>query len=75
VAFSDNMGIRVGTSDQDLQSVVRTGELIGRKVLSGLSMSPSGSSELDLNERAVVWIGTFQPSGRAVVLSRILGRD
>ena len=67
VDFSNNMGIWVGTSDADLQLVVRTGEVIDGKVLMRL---PSGLGQFDMNDDAIVWIGTFPSRSTAVVFSR-----
>jgi hypothetical protein len=71
VDFTNNMGIWIGTSDEDLQLVVRTGEVIGGRLLTRLPTDPSGLSQFDLNEDAVVWIGNFQGNVRAIVFSRI----
>ena len=68
VDFSNNLGIWIGTSDEDLQLVARTGDVIGGKVLTSF---PSVRNGLDVNENSVVWVGNFGPA-RAVVLSRIL---
>jgi hypothetical protein len=46
VDVSNNMGIWVGTSDADLQLVVRTGQMMGGKVLMRL---PSGFGQFDTN--------------------------
>lgn len=73
VNASNNAGIWVGTSDQDLQLVVRTGDVIDGKVLTRLPQFGLGS-QLDLNENSVLWVGTFG-TAKAVVLSRILGND
>ncbi len=76
VDFSNNVGIWVGTSDKDLQLVVRTGELIGGKVLTRLVTSNDVGNPFDMNEDGVVWIGSFQPSGAAVVFSsRMIGEN
>ena len=53
VDFCNNMGISVGTSDADLQLVVRTGQVIDGKVLMRL---PSGLGQFDMNDDAIVWI-------------------
>jgi hypothetical protein len=74
VDFSNNMGIWVGTAEGDLRLVVRTGEVIGGSVLTGLPIVVGGNSEFDMNENAVVWIGNFQSPARAIVLSRIIGK-
>ena len=71
VNTSNNAGIWIGTSDEDLQLVVRTGDVIEGKVLTRLPQISQGS-QLDINENSVVWVGTFGIS-KAVVLSRILG--
>jgi len=71
VNFTNNMGIWIGTSDEDLQLVVRTGEVIGGKVLTRLPTDMAGLSQFDMNQDAVVWIGSFQPNTRAIVFSRI----
>jgi hypothetical protein len=75
VDFTNNMGIWIGTSDEDLQLVVRTGEIIDGKVLTRLPTDTSGLSQFDMNENAVVWIGTFRSTVRAIVFSRIGAED
>jgi len=72
VDTTNSKGIWVGTSDQDLQLVVRTGDVVGGKVLTNL---PSGFGQLDMNSTAVAWIGTFPSRATAVVLSRINADD
>jgi len=67
VNVSNNLGIWVGTSDEDLQLVARTGDIIGGKVLTNFQ---SVGNPLDVNENAVVWVGNFG-AARAVVLSRV----
>ena len=67
VDVSNNMGIWVGTSDADLQLVVRTGQTIGGKLLMRL---PNGLGQFDMNEDAIAWIGTFPSRNTAVVVSR-----
>ena len=66
VDSSNNMGIWVGTSDADLQLVVRTGETIGGKVLTRL---PNQFGQFDMNDDGVVWIGRFAGNTSAVVFS------
>jgi hypothetical protein len=68
VDTTNSKGIWVGTSDQDLQLVVRAGDVVGGKVLTNL---PSGLGQLDMNSTALAWIGTFPSRATAVVLSRI----
>ena len=75
VDFSNNMGIWIGTSDEDLQLVVRTGEVIDGNVLTGLPTDSAGFNEFDMNQNALVWIGSFQSTGRAVVFSQIVGKN
>jgi hypothetical protein len=75
VDSSNNMGIWIGNSDDDLQLVVRTGEIIAGHVLTGLPTGVSGFNQFDMNQNAVVWIGGFQPTARAIVFSQIIGRN
>jgi hypothetical protein len=75
VDSSNNMGIWIGTSDEDLQLVVRTGEVIGGKVLTLLPIFGFAfGNQFDINENDVLWIGNFG-SAKATVLSRILGEN
>jgi hypothetical protein len=73
VDSSNNKGIWVGTSDEDLQLVVRTGEVIGGKALTRLPQFGQGN-QFDMNENGVLWIGSFGPT-KAVVFSRVLGEN
>jgi hypothetical protein len=75
VDSTNNMGIWVGTSVEDLQLVVRTGDVIGGNVLKSVPFQ-SGliSQQFGMNENGVLWIGGFQ-SGKAIVFSRIVGRN
>jgi hypothetical protein len=47
--------------------VVRTGQMIGGKVLMRL---PSGFGQFDMNDDGIAWIGTFQSRVTSVVFSR-----
>lgn len=71
VNTSNNMGIWIGTSDQDLQLVVRTGDVINGKVLTRLPEVGQGN-QFDMDENGVLWVGTFGPA-KAIVYSRVLG--
>jgi len=71
VNASNNTGIWIGTSDEDLQLVVRTGDIIEGKVLTRLPQAGQGT-QLDINENSVLWVGTFG-TAKAIVLSRLLG--
>ena len=71
VNASNNLGIWIGTSDEDLQLVVRTGDIIEGKVLTRLPQAGQGR-QLEINENSVLWVGTFG-TARAIVLSRLLG--
>ena len=71
VNTSNNTGIWIGTSDEDLQLVVRTGDVIDGRVLTRLPQI-SQASQLDMNENSVLWVGTFG-TVKAVILSRVLG--
>ena len=68
VDLTNNRGIWVGTSDADLQLVVRTGQVIDGKVLTRL---PAIFGQFAMNEHGIVWIGSFGPRATAVVFSRI----
>jgi hypothetical protein len=68
---SNHRGIWVGRSDEDLQLVVRTGEVVGGRVLTRLPPSGQGH-DFDMNEHSVLWIGGFG-TARAVVLSSMPG--
>jgi hypothetical protein len=71
VDVSNNMGIWVGTSDADLQLVVRTGEVIDGKVLTRLPTVPAGLGQFEMNEDGVLWIGSFPSRATAVIFSSI----
>lgn len=77
VNTTNNLGIWIGTSDDDLQLVARTGDVIGGKVLTRLPQFDfffGGAHSFDINENGVLWVGTFG-AAKAVVFSRILGDD
>lgn len=71
VDSSNNRGIWIGTSDEDLQMVVRTGEVIGGSVLTGLPSSNQGN-RFDMNQNGVLWVGGFGPA-TAIVVTRVAG--
>ena len=76
VDSSNNMGIWVGTSEEDLQLVVRTGDVIGGNVLKSLPFQSGVISEqFGINENGVLWIGSFQSAAKAIIFSRIVGRN
>jgi hypothetical protein len=72
VDSSNNLGIWVGTSDEDLQLLVRTGEVIDGNVLTDLPFSGTSEHSLGINENHILWLGNFGPT-KAVVVSRIRG--
>lgn len=72
VDSSNNLGIWVGTSEEDLQLLVRTGEAINGKVLTDLPLNDIDLHPLGINENSVLWRGNFG-AVKAVVLSRIHG--
>ena len=75
VDSSNNMGIWIGTSDEDLQLVVRTSEVIGGNVLTLLPQFGFASgNQFDMNENGLLWIGNFGLA-KAIVFSRILGEN
>jgi hypothetical protein len=70
---SNNVGIWIGTSDEDLQLVVRTGDVIKGRVLTRLPIFAfDSSSQFDVNQNDIMWVGNFGPT-KAVVLSRVPG--
>jgi hypothetical protein len=73
VNTSNNMGIWIGTSDEDLQLVVRTGDVIGGRVLTRLPEA-GHDNQFDVNENGVLWVGTFGVA-KAIVYSRVLGDE
>lgn len=73
VNTSNNMGIWIGTSDEDLQLVVRTGDVINGRVLTRLPEVGQGN-QFDMNENGVLWVGTFG-AAKAIVYSRVLGNE
>ena len=72
VNTTNNMGIWIGKSDEDLQLVVRTGDVIQGKVLTRLPQFSQATNQFEINENDVLWVGTFGIA-KAVVLSRLLG--
>ena len=73
VDSSNNKGIWIGTSDEDLKLAVRTGDVIDGKVLTRLPQFGQ-SNQFDMNENGVLWVGGFGPT-KAVVFSRILSEN
>ena len=68
---SNNVGIWIGASDEDLQLVARTGDAIKGKVLTRLPIFGFASgSQFDMNQNDIMWIGNFGAT-KAVVLSRV----
>jgi hypothetical protein len=65
VDTSNNKGIWVGTSDEDLSLVARTGQIIGGKTLT----RPESLGQLEMNEGPVVWRGSFSGPSTAIVSS------
>jgi hypothetical protein len=72
VDATNKIGIWVGTSDEDLQLVVRSGDVIGGKVLTRLPQF--GANQFDTNENGVAWVGNFGLA-KGVVFSRIAGEQ
>ncbi len=73
VNASNNMGIWIGTSDEDLQLVVRTGDVIEGRVLTRI-VQDAQAHQLAVNENDVLWVANFG-TARAVVLSRVTGAN
>jgi len=74
VNASNNRGIWIGRSEDDLQLVVRTGDVIGGATLTRLPQQSDPGDQFDMNQNGVVWIGSFG-AARKIVYSRIPGRD
>jgi hypothetical protein len=76
VDSSNNIGIWIGTSNEDLRLMVRTGGVIGGKVLTGLPFDSSSVAghPLQLNGNSVLWRGSFGPA-KAVVVSGFTDDD
>ncbi|HEX7780273.1 MAG TPA: choice-of-anchor tandem repeat NxxGxxAF-containing protein, partial [Vicinamibacterales bacterium] len=74
VDTSNNRGIWIGTSDEDLHLVVRTGEVIGGNVLTGLPSSGQ-DNRFDMNQNDVLWVGGFGATTAIVVTRVIDGND
>ena len=73
VNASNSRGIWIGTSDGDLQLVVRTGDVIDGNVLTRLPQFGQGK-QFDMNENGILWVGSFGLA-KAVVVSRILDEN
>jgi hypothetical protein len=73
VDSSNNMGIWIGASDEDLQLVARTGDVIDGNALTLLPQFGFGN-QFDMNENGILWIGNFGPA-KAIVFSRISGEN
>jgi hypothetical protein len=71
VDASNNRGIWIGTSDEDLHLVVRTGDVIGGNVLTRLP-AVGQDNQFDMNQNEVLWVGSFGPT-TAIVVSRAFG--
>ena len=69
VNTSNNMGIWIGTSDQDLQLVVRTGDVIDGRVLTRLPQFSQGN-QFVINENGIAWVGIFGAT-KAVVYTTV----
>jgi hypothetical protein len=65
VDTSNNTGIWIGSSDEDLRLVARAGQIIGGKTLT----RPNSLGQLEMNEGPVVWRGSFSGPSTAIVSS------
>jgi hypothetical protein len=68
VDATNNMGIWVGTSEADLQLIVRTGDLIAGTPLLKL---PLDLGRLGMGESGVAWIGDFPGRSSAIIFSSL----
>jgi hypothetical protein len=71
VDASNNRGIWIGTSDEDLRLVVRTGEVIGGNALTRIPAFGQGN-QFDMNQTSVLWVGRFGAT-TAIVVTRATG--
>jgi hypothetical protein len=74
VNVSNNRGIWIGRSEDDLQLVVRTGDVISGSTLTRLPQQSNPGDQFDMNQNGVLWIGSFG-AAKAIVYSRIPGGD
>ena len=66
VDTSNNVGIWVGQSEEDLQLVARTGQIIDGKTLIGFqALGQPG------NDRKVIWVARFAPFTTAIISSAL----
>ena len=74
VDSSNNTGIWIGTSQEDLHLLVRTGQVIGGKVLTDLPLSgfSAAGHPLEMNENSLLWRGSFGAT-KELIVSRIGG--
>ena len=73
VDASNNRGIWIGTSDEQLHLVVRTGDVIGGHVLTRLPALGPGN-QFDMNQNGVLWVGSFGAT-TAIVVTHVIGHD
>lgn len=75
VDSTNNTGMWTGTSEDDLQLVVRTGEVIEGSNLTDLRFAGTGAGgqTYAMNENSILWRARFGPVN-ALVLSQIPGR-
>jgi hypothetical protein len=68
VDLTNNIGIWVGTSENDLRLVARSGQVIGGKTLT----RPLNLGPVQINsDRPLVWIGRFADNSIAIVSSAV----
>jgi hypothetical protein len=69
VDFSNNFGIWIGTSDQDLRLVARSGDIIAGRTLT----RPLGLAQPQADDKPVAWLGRFSGPATAIVASAFDG--
>lgn len=68
VDATNNRGIWFGTSEGDLRLLVRTGDVVAGRPLTGL---PTVFGQFDMNERSIAWRGGFPDRSAAIIASTI----
>lgn len=65
VDLTNNIGIWIGASENDLHLVARTGQnIFGKMLTRPLSLAP-----LDMDQHSIVWLGRFAGNATAIVSS------
>ena len=76
VDSTNNVGIWIGSSDEDLRLLARAGDVIGGRVLTALPLEGSSAAghALQMNENSILWRGSFG-SAKAVIVTDTSGES